>query len=41
MTYKGETKVLTVSEDTCILEAAEKVGCSKGVMSGQSLLAVL
>ncbi|EWM28287.1 ferredoxin (2fe-2s) [Nannochloropsis gaditana] len=31
MTYKGETKVLTVSEDTCILEAAEKewdVPCS-------------
>lgn len=25
MTYMGETKVLTVSEDTSILEAAEKV----------------
>ena len=24
MTYQGETKVIKVSEDTCILEAAEK-----------------
>lgn len=31
MTYMGETKVLTVCEDTPILEAALKVSCRKKI----------